>query len=188
MKKIALSLAIMAVSLSAQAQTFSVKSSDMSQSKPLQNQQVFNGFGCTGENQSPQLSWQGAPAETKSFAITAYDPDAPTGSGWWHWTVVNIPANVHELPTNAGQRTEAAPANNSTLPQGAIQGRNDFGYAGFGGACPPAGDKPHRYQFTVWALKTDKLPLDSEASGALVGFMLNSNVIAKAELVATYGR
>ncbi|CNC22213.1 putative kinase inhibitor [Yersinia frederiksenii] len=186
MKKIALSLAIIAVSLSAQAQTFSVKSLDMPAGKPLQNQQVFNGFGCAGENQSPQLSWQGAPTEAKSFAITAYDPDAPTGSGWWHWTVVNIPANVHELATNAGQRSDNGA--NSSLPQGAVQGRNDFGYAGFGGACPPAGDKPHSYQFTVWALKTDKLPLNSDASGALVGFMLNSNVIAKAELVTTYGR
>ncbi|MFW5387160.1 kinase inhibitor [Yersinia sp. 2542 StPb PI] len=182
MKKIALSLAIIAMSLSAQAQTFSVKSSDMPEGRPLQTQQVFNGFGCDGGNQSPQLSWQGAPAGTKSFAITAYDPDAPTGSGWWHWTVVNIPADVHSLATNAGQ------SKNSTLPVGAVQGRNDFGYAGFGGACPPAGDKPHRYQFTVWALKTDKLPLSSDASGALVGFMLNSNVIAKTQLVATYGR
>lgn len=182
MKKIALSLAIIAVSLSAQAQTFSVKSSDMPEGRSLQTQQVFNGFGCDGGNQSPQLSWQGAPAGTKSFAITAYDPDAPTGSGWWHWTVVNIPADVHSLATNAGQ------SKNSTLPIGAVQGRNDFGYAGFGGACPPAGDKPHRYQFTVWALKTDKLPLSSDASGALVGFMLNSNVIAKTQLVATYGR
>lgn len=186
MKKIALSLAIIAVSLSAQAHTFSVKSRDMPAGKPLQNQQVFNGFGCAGENQSPQLSWQGAPAGTKSFAITAYDPDAPTGSGWWHWTVVNIPANVHELATNAGQGSDNEAT--GSLPQGAVQGRNDFGYAGFGGACPPAGDKPHRYQFTVWALKTDKLPLNSDASGALVGFMLNSNVISKAELVTTYGR
>lgn len=186
MKKIVLSLAIIAVSLSAQAQTFSVKSRDMPAGKPLQNQQVFSGFGCAGENQSPQLSWQGAPAGTKSFAITAYDPDAPTGSGWWHWTVVNIPVNVHELATNAGQRSDNEAT--GSLPQGAVQGRNDFGYAGFGGACPPAGDKPHRYQFTVWALKTDKLPLNSDASGALVGFMLNSNVISKAELVTTYGR
>lgn len=188
MKKTALSLAIIAVSLSAQAENFSVTSKDMSEGKPLQNQQIFNGFGCDGGNQSPQLSWQGAPAGTKSFAVTAYDPDAPTGSGWWHWTVVNIPADTHKLATNAGQRTDIASTTTSTLPKGAIQGRNDFGYAGFGGACPPAGDKPHRYQFTVWALKTDKLPLDGNASGALVSFMLNSNVIAKAEWVATYGR
>ncbi|MGE4800055.1 kinase inhibitor [Yersinia hibernica] len=188
MKKIALSLAIIGASLSAQAQTFSVKSSDVPEGKPLSIQQVFNGFGCDGGNQSPQLSWQGAPAETKSFAVTAYDPDAPTGSGWWHWTVVNIPADTHKLATNAGQRTDIASPTKSTLPKGAIQGRNDFGYAGFGGACPPAGDKPHRYQFTVWALKTDKLPLNGDASGALVGFMLNSNVIAKAEWVASYGR
>ncbi|HFQ5648309.1 TPA: kinase inhibitor [Yersinia enterocolitica] len=188
MKKAALSLAIIAVSLSVQAQTFSVTSTNMPEGKSLQFQQVFNGFGCEGGNQSPQLSWQGAPAGAKSFAITAYDPDAPTGSGWWHWTVVNIPADTHQLATNAGQRTDITTTTHSALPKGAIQGRNDFGYAGFGGACPPVGDKPHRYQFTVWALKTDQLPLDSNASGALVGFMLNSSVIAKAELVATYGR
>ena len=104
MKKAALSLAIIAVSLSAQAQTFSVTSTDMSEGKPLQIQQVYNGFGCEGGNQSPQLSWQGAPVGTKSFAITAYDPDAPTGSGWWHWTVVNISADTHQLATNAVQR------------------------------------------------------------------------------------
>jgi Raf kinase inhibitor-like YbhB/YbcL family protein len=108
--------------------------------------------------------------------MTVYDPSAPTGSGWWHWTVVNIPVKTQTLPNGRGD--EKSP----TLPAGAVQGRNDYGYAGFGGACPPVGDKPHPYQFTVWALSTDKLPIDSNASGALVGYMLNSNVIAKASL------
>lgn len=164
------------------APAFSVSSKDMQQDHPLTQKQVFHGFGCSGENISPQLAWHNPPAGTKSFAITAFDPDAPTGSGWWHWTVVNIPAQIDTLPSGAGD------AKKGQLPDGAVQGRNDFGYSGFGGACPPAGDKPHRYQFTVWALSTDKLPIDANASGALVGFMLNSNVIKKAELTVVYGR
>lgn len=161
---------------------FSISSTDMSQGKSLTENQVFNGFGCSGQNISPQLAWQNPPAGTKSYAITVYDPDAPTGSGWWHWTVVNIPAAINTLPAGAGDAAKAK------LPAGAVQGRNDFGYSGFGGACPPAGAKPHRYQFTVWALSADKLPIDNNASGALVGFMLNSNVLAKAQLTAIYGR
>ncbi len=185
MKRVA-SLAVgilAAVSFNASAaQAFRVSSTDIQQNNPLTEKQVFQGFGCSGGNISPQLAWQNPPAGTKSFAITVYDPDAPTGSGWWHWTVVNIPASTKAIPAGAGDAT------NKTLPAGSIQGRNDFGYSGFGGACPPPGDKPHRYQFTVWALSTDKLPIDSNASGALVGYMLHSNVIAKAELTATYGR
>ena len=168
--------------LSAHAADFTVTSTDMAEGKPLSTQQVFKGFGCDGGNRSPHLSWKGAPAGTKSFAVTAYDPDAPSGSGWWHWTVVNIPPTVSSLATGAGDK------NNAKLPAGAVQGRNDFGYAGFGGACPPPGDKPHHYHFTVWALNTATLPIDAQASGALVGFMLNSNVLAKAQLTAVYSR
>ncbi|MCS2158530.1 kinase inhibitor [Scandinavium sp. H11S7] len=164
------------------APVFTLSSADIDSQHPLTAKQVFNGFGCSGKNISPQLSWSHAPEGTKSFAITAYDPNAPTGSGWWHWTVVNIPANIHAIAAGAGDKSQ------STLPASAVQGRNDFGYAGFGGACPPAGDKPHPYQFTVWALKTDKLPTDNHSSGAMVGFMLHSNVIAKAEITANYGR
>jgi len=185
MKKIATpAVAILAVLSfeASSAQTFHVSSSDIPKNNQLTEKQVFQGFGCSGSNISPQLAWQNPPAGTKSFAITVYDPDAPSGSGWWHWTVVNIPAAVKFLPTGAGDAAK------KSLPKGAIQGRNDFGYSGFGGACPPLGDKPHRYQITVWALSTDKLPVDSNASGALVGYMLNSNVIAKAELTAMYGR
>lgn len=171
-----------AISFSVSAsQSFTMSSSDISNDQPLTEKQVFQGLGCSGANISPQLSWKNPPAGTKSFAITVYDPDAPTGSGWWHWTVVNIPAGVHAIAAGAGSQTRAE------LPAGAVQGRNDFGFAGFGGACPPAGAKPHRYQFTVWALSRDKLPIDSNSSGALVGFMLNSNVIAKTQLTTTYG-
>ncbi|MEW7315072.1 kinase inhibitor [Buttiauxella gaviniae] len=174
-------LATLSFSVSA-ASAFTVSSSDISQDKPLTETQVFQGFGCSGSNISPQLAWKNPPAGTKSFAVTVYDPDAPSGSGWWHWTVVNIPAETRTIPAGAGDAAKPK------LPAGAVQGRNDFGYAGFGGACPPAGAKAHRYQFTVWALSADKLPIDMNASGALVGFMLNSNVIAKTQLTATYGR
>ena len=163
------------------AAPFSVSSADMRDGQTLAQTHWFGGFGCTGGNISPQIAWKNAPAGTRSFAVTAYDPDAPTGSGWWHWTVVNIAQQVTGLAAGAGDK------NNAKLPAGAIQGRNDFGYAGFGGACPPAGDKPHRYRFTVWALDTPTLPIDGEASGALVGFMLHSHAIASAQLTALAG-
>ena len=157
-------------------------SSDLAQGQKLSNQLVFNGFGCTGENQSPALRWQGAPAETKSFAITVYDPDAPTGSGWWHWVMFDIPSTTHALSRNAGSD------DSKSLPKGAIQSRTDFGTAAFGGACPPQGDTPHRYQFTVWALDADTLGLDAHASAAMVGFMLNQHKLANYTIEAWYNR
>ena len=161
----------------AHAADFSVTSADIAPGQTLAPAQVFQGFGCTGGNQSPQLSWHGAPAGTQSYAITMYDPDAPTGSGWWHWSVFNLPSSTTSLA--------AASAN---LPAGAVQGRNDYGDSAFGGACPPPGERPHRYQITVWALKTDKLPLDRHASGAMLGYMLNANALGKAQLTGLYGR
>ncbi|STD19025.1 protein YbcL [Enterobacter asburiae] len=135
--------ALAAMSFQALATTpFGVTSRDISGEKRLAQQQVFEGFGCHGGNISPQLAWKNPPAGTKSFAVTVYDPDAPTGSGWWHWTVANIPAKIMTLPADAGN------PNGEKLPAGVVQGRNDFGYSGFGGACPPEGDKPHRYQIT----------------------------------------
>ena len=148
----------------------------------LTEEQVFEGFGCTGKNQSPALKWTPGPAGTKSYAITVYDPDAPTGSGWWHWVVYNIPTTVTELATDAGNPTAAL------LPAGAIQGRTDFGSHAFGGACPPQGDKPHRYIFTVYALKTEKIDAPADASAALIGFMLHSNLLGKTSFTAKYGR
>ncbi|WP_436293545.1 YbhB/YbcL family Raf kinase inhibitor-like protein [Variovorax sp. LjRoot178] len=144
--------------------------------------QVFNGFGCTGKNVSPALKWSGAPKDTKSFAVTVYDPDAPTGSGWWHWVVYNIPATAVELPEGAGL------PDGKQLPAGSVQGRTDFGAPGFGGACPPKGDKPHRYVFTVYALKTDKLDIPPDGTAALVGYMINANKLAAATFTAKYGR
>ena len=114
--------------------------------------------------------------------MTVYDPDAPTGSGWWHWTVVNIPSSVKSLPAGAGS---TAPAG---MPAGAVQGRTDFGKPGWGGPCPPAGDKPHHYIFTVWALKSERLDLNGEASGAMVGFNLGGNSLGKTTLTAMFGR
>jgi len=144
------------------------------------NAQVFQGFGCSGGNISPALRWSDVPAGTKSFAITAYDPDAPTGSGWWHWVSYDLPASVSSLQTGAGKA--------GAMPAGAKQGRNDFGSNDFGGACPPLGDAPHRYIFTVFALKVDKLDVPADASAALIGFMLNANKLATASITARYGR
>lgn len=162
------------------AHAFDLKSADVANGGTLAARQLFNGFGCQGGDQSPQLSWSDAPAGTKSFAVTIYDPDAPTGSGWWHWVVYDIPANVRSLAADAGKP--------GRLPAGAKHGRNDFGTQAFGGACPPAGDKPHRYIATVHALKVDKLPAPAEPSGALVGFLVNANRLGGATLTATYGR
>jgi Raf kinase inhibitor-like YbhB/YbcL family protein len=139
------------------------------------------GFGCAGGNKSPQLKWSGAPAETKSFAVTCYDPDAPTGSGFWHWLVVNIPANVGELAEGAG----SAPGK---LPPVALQTRTDFGAPGYGGPCPPEGDHPHRYLFRVVAVKTEKLDVKADTSAAVVGFNLHFNTLAKAELMGLFKR
>lgn len=174
--------AFMFVSLSVQAGEFHLTSDEIKSNVQLSDALVFQGFGCDGGNTSPSLVWSGAPEGTKSFAVTVFDPDAPTGSGWWHWTVVNIPATVNSLAAGAGNQQSVK------LPDGAVQGRNDFGYAGFGGACPPKGDRPHHYHFKVWALKTESLPIDHGSSGALVGFMLNANKLATAEIVPVYGR
>lgn len=177
-------LAIALIALAAPAAAagkFTLKSADVKPGKPLTDQQVFNGFGCSGANVSPELSWADAPKETKSFVVTVYDPDAPTGSGWWHWVVYDIPATATGLAQGAGSGKAA-------LPEGAKEGRTDFGATGFGGACPPPGDKPHRYIFTVYALKADKLDVPADASPAMIGFMTRANSLASASFTATYAR
>ncbi len=140
------------------------------------------GFGCAGGNTSPHLQWSGAPAETKSFALTCYDPDAPTGSGFWHWLVVNIPPEVTELRLDAGNPTSGL------LPDGALQTRTDFGAPGYGGPCPPQGDHPHRYIFTLFAVKEGSLAVNADTMPAVVGFMLNFNTLEKATLMGLYKR
>ena len=138
------------------------------------------GFGCSGGNQSPHLAWSGAPEATKSFALTCFDPDAPTGSGFWHWVVVNIPAGVTELPLDAGN------PKSPKLPAGALQVRTDYGAPGYGGPCPPQGDHPHRYLFTIFAVGVDSLPVTADTSAAVVGFQLHFNTLAKAELMGLF--
>ncbi len=159
--------------------TFVLHSPDIKDGQTLANDFVFNGFGCTGGNQSPELMWQNAPKSTQSYAITAYDPDAPTGSGWWHWLAYNVPAEQMKL----GKNSEVQNHDNDIL-----YGRNDYGKYAFGGACPPKGDKPHRYIFTVYALKVAKLDVPKDASAALIGYMIHANSLAKAQITAKYGR
>ena len=162
------------------AYAFELTSPDVVKGQVMSSAQVYKGFGCSGGNLSPALSWKDVPQGARSYAVTVYDPDAPTGSGWWHWVVYDIPAAVTSLA--GGAVIKAA------LPAGTRQGRNDFGERNFGGACPPAGDKPHRYVFTIYALKIEKLGVPEDASAALIGFMLNSNSLGKAQITATYSR
>jgi hypothetical protein len=159
---------------------FELSSPDVADGKILKATQVANTFGCTGGNLSPALNWKNAPAGTRSFAVTVYDPDAPTGSGWWHWQAYDIPATVTSLPAAAVVKT--------ALPEGTKQSRNDSGAHNFGGACPPPGDKPHHYVFTVHALKVDKLEVPEDASAALIGFMLHATGLGTAKITALYSR
>lgn len=174
--------ALPVLSIPAYAADFTLSSPEIKANSTIPKRFEFNGFGCSGENKSPALKWSGAPKDAKSFAVTVYDPDAPTGSGWWHWIVINIPADVHELVAGAGM------VNSMTLPQGAIQNRTDFGTAAWGGTCPPQGDKPHHYIFTVYALKTEKLDVPTDATAALTGYMIHANMLGKASFTAKYGR
>ena len=161
---------------------FTLTSPDIAADSTIDRKFEFDGFGCSGENKSPALKWSGAPAGTKSYAVTLYDPDAPTGSGFWHWFVVNIPGNVTELASNAGA------IGGANLPKGARHVRIDYGISGFGGPCPPEGDPPHRYIFTVHALKVERLDIPADATAAVAGFMVNANSLGKASFTAKYGR
>ncbi|SIQ13637.1 phospholipid-binding protein, PBP family [Rhizobium sp. RU20A] len=163
----------------ASASDFKLTSKTIAEGMQLVPDSVFAGFGCEGKNRSPDLAWTGAPEGTKSFAITAYDPDAPTGLGWWHWNAVNIPATVTAL--------EGGASSDGTMPAGAVELKNDYGATGFGGACPPPGEV-HRYIFTVHALSTETLDLPDNASNALAGFMIGANTIATARMTAVYNR
>jgi Raf kinase inhibitor-like YbhB/YbcL family protein len=182
MKHTVLAAAPVGTAALAQAAGFQLTSPDFKAGGMIPKSFEFNGFGCSGENKSPALRWSGAPKGTKSFAITVYDPDAPTGSGWWHWMVINIPADITELKPDAGA------VGGANLPKGASHARIDYGVAGWGGVCPPQGDKPHRYIFTVHALKVDQLDVPADATAALTGFIINGNSLGKASFTAKYGR
>ena len=182
MKKTNLLLALLitfSTTLFAQ-KTFTLSSNDLGGEATINEE--FDGFGCTGKNQSPHLSWENAPEGTKSFAITMYDPDAPTGSGWWHWVVFDIPQNINELVSGAGS-TEL-----NLSPKGAIQSITNYGTNGYGGPCPPKGHGIHQYVITVYALKTDTLGLNENTNPAVVGYYLWNNTLAKASIVAYYQR
>lgn len=181
MKHTLLASALVGAASLGQAAGFTLSSPDIPAGGTIAQRFEFDGFGCSGENKSPALQWRGAPAGTRAFAVTVYDPDAPTGSGWWHWMVINIPAEVSELAANAGA------VGGANLPRGASQVRIDYGVAGWGGVCPPPGDKPHRYIFTVFALK-DKIEVPADATAALAGFMIHANSLGQASFTAKYGR
>lgn len=161
---------------------FTLESSEVRPNVKISEKQVYNGLGCSGGNVSPSLTWNNPPPGTKSFAITVYDPDAPSGSGWWHWILFNLPADARSLPVGAGD------PKSGKLPKGTVQSLTDFGAPGYGGPCPPKGDRPHRYIFTVHALEVDKLDVDEKSMPAMVGFTINSNRIDKATFTSTYSR
>lgn len=159
---------------------FILYSPDIYDNRQIIEDQVFNGFGCEGKNISPKLIWKNAPADTESFAITMYDKDAKTGSGWWHWIVYNIPANVTLLETGASEIKKL-------MPKGSIQSLNDYGIKKYGGVCPPAGSK-HEYIITLYALNVEKLDLPKNVMPAMVGYYLNEHKIASTTIKAFYKR
>ena len=161
-----------------QAESFTLESDTLK--GQISKAQEFDGFGCSGENISPELHWSHAPKGTKSFAITVYDPDAPTGSSWWHWLIVNISADTDKIALDASKK--------KLLPKGAMETTTDYGHAGFGGACPPKGDKAHRYIFTIHALDVESLPVKADSKSAVVGFMINKHTIQKASMISYYQR
>ena len=184
MKRIALILALLVMTVTAIAQTprFALRSPDAPALSTIKLEQVFNGFGCTGQNVSPALDWSNPPAGTKSFALIVHDPDAPTGvGGFTHWIVYNIPASANKIEKGAGS------SDGKALPAGSVQHATSFGAPGWGGPCPPAGRK-HRYVFTLYALGTEKLELPANGSQAFIGFNINGNAIAKASFTAYYSR
>ena len=179
---LAMTAGLSAAESTKQASGFTLASPDIAQGRQMAAAQIFNSFGCSGQNVSPALSWSHAPAGTQSFALLVHDPDAPTGSGWWHWLVYDIPASVTTLPAAAGD------PKTKLLPAGALQGRTDFGTYAYGGPCPPPG-KLHHYHFRLYALKVAKLAdVPGDASAAFIAFNVHANSIGETQIIATYSR
>ena len=153
--------------------SFTVTSSDVTDGEALDD--VFAHPSVGGKNMSPQLAWSGFPEETRGFVVTCFDPDAPTGSGFWHWSLVNLPVSVTELERGV-----------DPLPEGAFCVRNDYGDRNYGGAAPPPGDRPHRYVFAVHALDVDRLEVTPDATPAYVGFNLAFHTLARATVPPTF--
>jgi Raf kinase inhibitor-like YbhB/YbcL family protein len=159
-----------------QVGAFMLASDDVRDSQPMDPEFAHPSVG--GRNLSPELHWSGFPEETGSFVVTCFDPDAPTGSGFWHWVLVDLPSNLTELPRGAGA--------GSGLPQGAFHVRNDYSERSYGGPAPPAGDRAHRYFFAVHAVEAEKLEVTEDVSPAVVGFNLTFHVLARAVIVPTF--
>jgi len=175
-----LSLTVPPAARSAMAK-FSVRSDTFTDGGALPLSTVFNSFGCTGANRSPHVAWSGGTPGTVSYAVTLHDPDAPTGTGWYHWVIFNIPATVHELKAGAG--AQGSP----DLPAGAVLGLTDFGFSRYGGPCPPTGDKPHHYNLTVYALSS-KVDGGSTTTGAALRFVIRTTTLATGTITGLYGR
>lgn len=167
---------------SAHAANFILTSTDIGADKPLAQEFVFSGFGCSGGNQSPALAWSGAPAGTRSYAVALFDPDAMQGRGFWHWLMVNIPAGTTALARDAGKN------DGSKLPAGALQIKNGFRALGYSGSCPPPADEPHGYVMTVYALKVALLDVPSDATSPAVLTLIEAQTLAKASITYHFGR
>ena len=175
------SWAIFAVSAAAENGGFRLTSATWHDGGSVPQENVFNGGGCGGANVSPELHWSGAPNGTKSFAVTIFDPDAPTGSGWWHWVVFNIPGTTLGLPAGAGSKGSRG------LPPGSVQSRNDYGGPGYGGPCPPPGTT-HRYLVRVYALNVERFPAGSEVPPAKIVEQIEQHSLGVAKLMVKFGR
>jgi Raf kinase inhibitor-like YbhB/YbcL family protein len=157
--------------------SFEVRSDDVSHGETLARPHVSGVFGAGGEDRSPQLSWSGAPQGTQSYAVTVYDPDAPTASGFWHWAAFNIPADVTQLPSGASREN---------MPDGAVELKNDGGTVGYIGAAPPPGHGPHHYHVVVHAVDVPTLDVPADATPAFLGFNLFSHTLGRAMIVPVY--
>ena len=166
----------------ARADGFTLESASFGSNTTLSTKQILDKGDCNGGNVSPELHWSGAPEGTKSFAVTLFDPDARSGAGWWHWLVFDINAKTTSLEPGAGA------AVGSNTPPGSTSAKNDFGETGYGGPCPPHGDKPHRYVFTVYALSVERLGLGADADAATVKKALEASTLLSTSLQGLYGR